>query len=157
MSVGVPSGRTIWNTRTGLCCRGQTRRDCEASTARDTRVVGRAAPYRNGGLVTRDPRLLDHERVEIAGSRLAGPLLTYLGGKNWRLEAAYPYRDAASVITVPDQFVFDLSSVPRALWWLIAPVELSVVAPLLHDFLYRYGGNPPEGRCSPLEPIDGRR
>lgn len=34
-------------------------------------------------------------------------------------------------------FRFDLASVPRALWWAVAPFELSLVAPLVHDFLYR--------------------
>lgn len=40
-------------------------------------------------------------------------------------------------IVIPDGFTFDLASVPRALWSLIAPFELSILAPLVHDFLYR--------------------
>ena len=38
---------------------------------------------------------------------------------------------------------------PRALWWLIAPFDLSVAAPLLHDFLYLHGGRPPAGAVAP--------
>ena len=86
---------------------------------------------------------LDHDLVEIAASRLAPPLLTYLGGREWRLEDAYTYRDGATAITVPAGFTFDLSSVPRVFWSLIAPFELSIVAPLIHDFLYRHGGDAP--------------
>jgi hypothetical protein len=50
---------------------------------------------------------------------------------------------------VPAGFRFDLSTVPRALWWLIAPFELSVAAPLLHDFLYLHRGKPPAGSVKP--------
>ena len=38
---------------------------------------------------------------------------------------------------------------PRAFWWLIAPFELSVVAPLVHDFLYLHAGKPPPGSVEP--------
>lgn len=92
---------------------------------------------------------LDHEHVDIPGSRLPPPLLTYVGDGQWRLEAAYTYRDGTTAITVPAGFEFDLSSVPRPFWWLIAPFELSIVAPLLHDFLYRHGGKPPAGSVDP--------
>jgi hypothetical protein len=91
---------------------------------------------------------LDRDPVEIAGSRLPAPILTYVGGREWQLEAAYTYHDADTAITVPAGFRFDLSSVPRVFWSLIAPFELSIVAPLLHDFLYRYGGTRRRARSS---------
>ena len=94
-------------------------------------------------------RTLEQAPVDIAESRLPPPILSYLGGRSWRLEADYPYRDAETTITVPKGFEFDLSSIPRALWWLLAPFELSVVAPLLHDFLYHHGGKPPAGAVVP--------
>lgn len=94
-------------------------------------------------------RTLEREPVDIAGSRLPPPILSYAGGRHWRLEADYSYRDAETTITVGKGFRFDLSSVPRLLWWLIAPFELSVAAPLLHDFLYFHGGRPPEGSVEP--------
>ena len=49
----------------------------------------------------------------------------------------------------------DLASVPRVLWALIAPFELSALAPLLHDVLYRGMGRLPldwqEGSVSILD------
>ena len=92
---------------------------------------------------------LNHASVDVAESRLPPPVLTYVGGKHWRLEADYAYRDGDTMITVPAGFRFDLSSVPRALWWLIAPFELSIAAPMLHDFLYLHGGRPPAGTLMP--------
>ena len=71
------------------------------------------------------------------------------GARHWRLEADYTYHDGPTAITVPAGFRFDLSSVPRLLWWLIAPFELSIVAPLLHDFLYESGGRPPDVSVDP--------
>jgi hypothetical protein len=94
-------------------------------------------------------RRLEQDRVDIPGSRLAPPVLTYQGGRRWRLEADYTYDDRSTAITVPAGFRFDLSSVPRALWSLIAPFELSIVAPLLHDFLYESGGRPPDVSIDP--------
>jgi hypothetical protein len=94
-------------------------------------------------------RTLDRQPVEIAGSPLHAPLLTYTGHGQWRLGSAYTYRDGETTITIPAGFVFDLSSVPRPFWSLIAPFELSIVAPLLHDVLYRHGGNLPAGWVSP--------
>ena len=43
---------------------------------------------------------------------------------------------------IPAGFCFDLASIPRVLWSLLASHELGVLAPLCHDFLYRHGGNP---------------
>jgi hypothetical protein len=40
---------------------------------------------------------------------------------------------------IPKGFRSDLASIPRCLWWLIAPFELSIQAPLLHDYLYKRG------------------
>ena len=88
---------------------------------------------------------LDHDPVEIAGSRLPPPVITSPEIGRWRLEVAYTYHDDGTAITVPAGFEFDLSSVPRLFWSLIAPFELSIVAPLVHDFLYRHGGKPPAG------------
>ncbi len=90
-----------------------------------------------------------NEHVEVAASKLPSPVLTFVGGREWRLEEDYTYVDGDHRITVPAGFQFDLSSVPRSLWWLISPFELSIVAPLLHDFLYAYGGDPPPGSIEP--------
>jgi hypothetical protein len=92
---------------------------------------------------------LQNQPVEISASPLPPPVLTYIGDDRWRLEADYTYQDGDHRITVPAGFEFDLSSVPRAFWSLIAPFELSITAPLLHDFLYQYGGRPPPGTVEP--------
>lgn len=42
-------------------------------------------------------------------------------------------------ITIPAGFRFDLASVPRPLWSIVAPFELSIAAPLIHDWLYQGG------------------
>ena len=34
----------------------------------------------------------------------------------------------------------DLASIPRMFWRIIAPFELSIAAPLVHDYLYGNGG-----------------
>ena len=39
-------------------------------------------------------------------------------------------------ITVPTGFVTDLASVPRAMWWLIAPFDVARAA-IVHDILYK--------------------
>ena len=87
---------------------------------------------------------LDHDLVVIEGSQLPAPIVSFMGGRRWELEAEYVFRDEASTIIVRKGFEFDLSSIPRFLWWLIAPFELSVTAPLIHDFLYHFGGAPPD-------------
>ena len=90
------------------------------------------------------------EAVAVEKSSLAAPVVTYIGpGNVWRLEEAYEYRDGQYLITVPAGFRFDLASIPRIFWFLISPFELSISAPLLHDFLYAYDGAPPAGSIEP--------
>lgn len=71
------------------------------------------------------------------------PAITYLGHDAWRLEQSVcvedPARDGAAFV-VPAGFVTDLASIPRALWNLVAPFELSIAAPIAHDWLYKHGG-----------------
>jgi hypothetical protein len=40
------------------------------------------------------------------------------------------------VITIPKGYKWDLSSVPRFLWWLLPPDGDFQIAALIHDFLY---------------------
>jgi hypothetical protein len=51
--------------------------------------------------------------------------------------------DGPTRITIAAPFEFDLATIPRIFWPLIAPFELSIVAPLAHDFLYLNKGDPP--------------
>ena len=93
---------------------------------------------------------LSHSRVEIAASSLPHAVVTYLVEEQcWHLEQTYRYQDDASLITVPQGFKFDLASVPRFIWGLISPFDLSIVAPLVHDFLYFHKGDPPAGAVDP--------
>lgn len=59
----------------------------------------------------------------------------------WLLINDYAITYEGHKLIAPAGYAFDLSSVPRALWWLIAPNELSIVAPLFHDLLYEYRGH----------------
>lgn len=78
--------------------------------------------------------------VQPKGSRLRGPFLVAVNHRRWELVKSYRYADAAGTIIIPKGFVTDLASVPRLFWWLIAPMELSAVAPIVHDYLYQTGG-----------------
>jgi hypothetical protein len=95
-----------------------------------------------------DPTQLAATPVRIAASSLPPPVVSYRGD-HWVLEAAYAYDDGATRLTVPPGFAFDLASIPRLFWPLVAPFELSIAAPLLHDFLYRYAGAPPGPGAEP--------
>ena len=95
-------------------------------------------------------RHYEQASIDITESTLQPPVVTYVGpGNAWRLEEPYPFHDGPTLITVPDGFLFDLASIPRIFWSLIAPFELSITAPLLHDFLYHFRGNPPAGSVTP--------
>lgn len=101
--------------------------------------------------------------VAIRGSQLEPPVLSsYVrtdrlgrleGGARrrrvWRLHQSYRYDAGEYSLFLPAGFEFDLASVPRPLWSVISPTDLSIVAPLLHDFIYQYGGRPPYGTVAP--------
>lgn len=63
----------------------------------------------------------------------------------WILEEEYVLKTNDYHFQIPMGFQFDLASIPRSLWWLIAPFELSIAAPLIHDYLYATGGCPEQG------------
>ena len=75
------------------------------------------------------------------------PVLTYQVGEGWMLVQDWPAREPAGLI-IPAGFRFDLASVPRLFWPLIAPFDLSLEAPLVHDFLYRF--HQPAGFARPF-------
>lgn len=81
---------------------------------------------------------------------LPAPAVTYLVEQRyWRLEADYTCRLQGTTIHVPAGFCFDLASVPRLLWIRLAPNELGIASPLIHDWLYRHQGAPPAGSVEP--------
>lgn len=64
--------------------------------------------------------------------------------RSWRLLQDYSYVYLDNTLTAKKGYAFDLSSIPRPLWWLIAPNELSIIAPLFHDLLYEFRGRLPD-------------
>jgi Protein of unknown function (DUF1353) len=78
--------------------------------------------------------------VVIPRSRLPAPVVWH-DGEAWVLDRSYTYDDRGTLLTVKAGFRWDLSSVPRIFWPFVAPFELSVVASLFHDALYREGGD----------------
>ncbi len=88
--------------------------------------------------------------VAGANSPLPPAKITYDTGRRiWILEESYHYDNGNFVITVPALFEFDLSSIPRPIWPIVAPFELSIVAPLVHDFIYHYRGSLPPNAVAP--------
>lgn len=65
------------------------------------------------------------------------PVLSYTVREGWILVNEWRVMVNGGV-TVPAFFRFDLASVPRPFWGLIAPFDCSIEAPLVHDFLYRF-------------------
>ena len=93
---------------------------------------------------------LRKQPVVITASGLPAPILSYIEKeKLWRLEETYSYNHAGHQISVPAGYKFNLASIPRLFWFLIAPFELSIAAPLVHDYLYDYRGAPPDGSITP--------
>ncbi len=78
--------------------------------------------------------------------------LCYLGDDEWQICTSVEYIDwpMRCKLIVPTDYKFDLASIPRLVWWLIAPFELSILAPLLHDYLYEHKGRLPDGSIDPV-------
>lgn len=86
--------------------------------------------------------------VHIRGSKLPNPKISWnQSSKIWilveQVNVGIASKELSKVvgIEIPKGFKFDLSTIPRFLWALIAPFELSIIAPLVHDFLYVNKGN----------------
>jgi hypothetical protein len=75
-----------------------------------------------------------------------------LGNGMWRLDREVVHHDAklACTLTARKGYEFDLASVPRVVWPVIAPFELSILAPLFHDLLYEFKGRPPADLVQPF-------
>src|SRR5262245_11715481 len=97
-----------------------------------------------------DPRQLVNASVSIPGSPYPPVKVTYHTPDNeWELVETYRFAPSSFSFTILAGFRFDLASVPRLAWPLIGPFELSLVAPLAHDFIYRHGGKLPLGSVTP--------
>ncbi len=93
---------------------------------------------------------LRSQLVAGAKSPLPPAKITYDAEQRiWILEETYRYDNGRFVITIAAPFEFDLSSIPRVVWPMVAPFELSIVAPLVHDFVYHYRGRLPANAIAP--------
>jgi hypothetical protein len=102
-----------------------------------------------GGLIGGGLDLLGF-RTAAADPGLPPVPITYdVGRRTWLLLSDYSYNYEGHTLTAKAGYAFDLSSVPRPVWWLIAPNELSIVAPLFHDLIYEYKGILPAECVSP--------
>ena len=70
------------------------------------------------------------------------PAIEWLNdGRDWKLREDCRYLTAAGItLTAKAGFKTDLASIPRIFWAFLAPQELSVTAPTMHDLIYRSGG-----------------
>jgi len=69
------------------------------------------------------------------------PVVTYQPATDeWIVLEDYRFSGFGVDLLIPTGFRTDLASVPRLLWRVIAPFELGLAAPLVHDWLYRHGG-----------------
>lgn len=75
-----------------------------------------------------------------------------LGNGLWRLDRDVQHTDPvlACTLFVKKGYEFDLASVPRPIWPVIAPFELSILAPLFHDLVYEFRGVLPAELVSPF-------
>lgn len=58
----------------------------------------------------------------------------------WVLVEDYEIRIRWGVLLIRRGFRFDMASVPRIFWRIIAPHELGLAAPLVHDYFYQCRG-----------------
>lgn len=68
----------------------------------------------------------------------------------WILAATCSYETTSHRLTILAGFETDLASIPRIFWSILAPEELSLAAPLFHDFIYRRGGTLLSGELNPF-------
>ena len=96
-----------------------------------------------------------HERQTRAASGLPDPAVSY-NGDDWMLVDDFTCTtNDGLTITVKSGFKTDLASIPRLLWVFIASFELSMVAPIVHDLIYRSTGKValPDGEVAPVNKI----
>jgi len=75
----------------------------------------------------------------MTGYAYDDPVVTYHVREGWVTVYDWSIQTPdAGLIVVFGGFRFDLASVPRAFWSIIAPFSLGLSAPLLHDHGYRH-------------------
>lgn len=72
---------------------------------------------------------------------LPNPRIEWLGGQQFWLMEEFRIQVLGRTLVLPEGFVCDGASVPRPFWGGISPLDCGEVAPLVHDWLYRTGGD----------------
>ena len=97
--------------------------------------------------------------TESSVLKMPNPVVTH-DGRDWILaeDCCYAALDGC-VITAKRGFRSDLASIPRLFWAIIASFELSLLAPIMHDLIYRSGGRVilPHGEVTPTGRIFERK
>jgi hypothetical protein len=75
----------------------------------------------------------------------------------FRLTAEYKYVRPDFTITVHKGFEYDRASIPAVLFLVATKDNVGDPGPLIHDFLYRYGGRVPSGQVSPSGKVFWRK
>jgi hypothetical protein len=87
-------------------------------------------------------------RVESTG--LVIPPIHYdLRTGLWRLEESWRCHGPGWTLTIARGHETDLASVPWPVRGYLNAFQFGITGPLLHDFLYACGGDPPRGACVP--------
>lgn len=69
------------------------------------------------------------------------PTIIQIGpGQVWKLVYEWQIDTRYGNLTVPGGITFDAASVPRLVWTVIDPMDLTLEAALVHDWLYRVQG-----------------
>jgi hypothetical protein len=98
------------------------------------------------------------EAAAAGFTRIAIVYNGYVNGRpEWELTGEVRHSDPGLGCTLiaPKGYKFDLASVPRPLWAVIAPFDLSTLAPLFHDLIYEFKGNLPSADY--VSPYPARR
>lgn len=68
-------------------------------------------------------------------------------GDLYILEDDFVYTANGEFITVPKGFKYDGASTPKILWWILPRDGVHRAAALIHDYLYEFEGNMPDGQA----------
>lgn len=77
--------------------------------------------------------------------------IEYIDGRSWKVTKEFDYlvdyQYPPSAIRVPEGFITDFASIPRALWEFMPPTGNYGKAAVVHDYLYEVGGKVPCSWC----------
>lgn len=100
-------------------------------------MIDRARLYEQPAFTRPDDPAAVPVTLRPADSELPRPHLDYdVRRRVWLVVADYRIHDEGCVLTIPAGFTLDLASIPRALWVVLSSIDLGLVGPLAHDFLY---------------------